>query len=672
MKIPKKNLGMVIFCTILLLGSKTANAQMPGAITIDPPNATAYDEITLYFDPELACFESASLIGMDSIAMHSGVTLFPNITWNNVIDFNGTGVNGQSTTLYPTGDGRFSKTYTPSEFYGLDGEIVTEICAVFNNGSNWFNDGRDFDQSNYCMDFFIPISYEPPQNNPIIQFEVNMHRAIANGTFYPETDELFVVMEDVATKWLSDPNGDGKYTGQIDFGLTLGETYDFIFCINYNYCEDNYREITVVNNTQTVTAWWNNEPLGTTFIVDMTEQINLGNFNPETDFVDLPGTMNNWNGTDPLMHIGDGMYETTLLINTNIAEYKFRINGDWATVEFPDGENRMTWIRFGTDTLYHYYNDYKTDTWPVTFEVDMNEEITTGRFNPETDFLDIAGNWNEWGTIHPNTLFDRTWTPEGIYTCNALIDINNPVLEFQFRINGDWANSEFPGNIIFRDWIVEDTIGGNINLYDCQYSLLETPLPPYVYDAWISGSEIIGGEVTGNYLYYDPNWDPEGNSLYQWYYSPDPDSTLILIENASDQQYLIEDIILGNYMVFEVIPVSGSGTPNSGDAFYAWSSGPIGTIQPCLPEGITFTTQEQIDNFHTDYPSCNVIEGNVKIMGDDITNLNGLLGLKRVEGYLKLDEPEALGGLSGFPCQPSAPVCGSRMDHAALQPVCAA
>ena len=31
--------------------------------------------------------------------------------------------------------------------------------------------------------------------------------------------------------------------------------------------------------------------------------------------------------------------------------------------------------------------------------------------------------------------------------------------------------------------------------------------------------------------------------------------------------------------------------------------------QGCLPEGITFTTQEQIDNFQTNYPGCTEIEG---------------------------------------------------------------
>ncbi len=34
---------------------------------------------------------------------------------------------------------------------------------------------------------------------------------------------------------------------------------------------------------------------------------------------------------------------------------------------------------------------------------------------------------------------------------------------------------------------------------------------------------------------------------------------------------------------------------------------------PCLPEGITFTTQAQIDNFQLNYPGCTEIEGDMKI-----------------------------------------------------------
>jgi hypothetical protein len=69
--------------------------------------------------------------------------------------------------------------------------------------------------------------------------------------------------------------------------------------------------------------------------------------------------------------------------------------------------------------------------------------------------------------------------------------------------------------------------------------------------------------------------------------------------------------------------------------------------QGCLPEGITFTTQEQIDNFQTNYPGCTEIEGDVTITGD-ITNLFGLNVLTSIGGYLHLWSSHILPSLVGL------------------------
>ncbi|MHC1777731.1 MAG: T9SS type A sorting domain-containing protein [Lentimicrobium sp.] len=64
--------------------------------------------------------------------------------------------------------------------------------------------------------------------------------------------------------------------------------------------------------------------------------------------------------------------------------------------------------------------------------------------------------------------------------------------------------------------------------------------------------------------------------------------------------------------------------------------------QACLPEGITFYTQVQIDSFQANYPGCTEIEGNVNIIDDDywsgidITNLNGLSVITSIGGSLDI------------------------------------
>lgn len=58
--------------------------------------------------------------------------------------------------------------------------------------------------------------------------------------------------------------------------------------------------------------------------------------------------------------------------------------------------------------------------------------------------------------------------------------------------------------------------------------------------------------------------------------------------------------------------------------------------QSCLPEGIAFTSQSQIDSFQIYYPNCTQIEGDVVINGNDIDNLTGLNVLTSVEGDLDI------------------------------------
>jgi len=70
--------------------------------------------------------------------------------------------------------------------------------------------------------------------------------------------------------------------------------------------------------------------------------------------------------------------------------------------------------------------------------------------------------------------------------------------------------------------------------------------------------------------------------------------------------------------------------------------------QSCLPEGIVFTTHTQIQNFSSDYPGCTEIEGDVEITGIGICNLFGLMGLKSIDGNLKIIKANFLDSLTGL------------------------
>jgi hypothetical protein len=70
--------------------------------------------------------------------------------------------------------------------------------------------------------------------------------------------------------------------------------------------------------------------------------------------------------------------------------------------------------------------------------------------------------------------------------------------------------------------------------------------------------------------------------------------------------------------------------------------------QGCLPEGITFTTQEQINNFQTNYPGCTEIDGDVEIGGANISNLNGLNLVTAIYGNVTFKNNDSLMNLTGL------------------------
>jgi hypothetical protein len=75
-------------------------------------------------------------------------------------------------------------------------------------------------------------------------------------------------------------------------------------------------------------------------------------------------------------------------------------------------------------------------------------------------------------------------------------------------------------------------------------------------------------------------------------------------------------------------------------------NGAIG--QGCLPYGVEFATQSQIDNFPVIFPNCARIEGPVKIQGNDITNLNALSQLNSLGSGLMIYANVSLTNLSGL------------------------
>lgn len=132
--------------------------MLPAAISMTPRYATWEDTITITLDTRLSCPADA-LFGADSVMMHSGVTIDGD-AWQNAVEYNGMGANGQMPKLMDNGDSTWTIEIVPKDFYGIEAGEVTAINCVFNNGT-WDAEGKDFDEDGVtCIDFVIPLATE--------------------------------------------------------------------------------------------------------------------------------------------------------------------------------------------------------------------------------------------------------------------------------------------------------------------------------------------------------------------------------------------------------------------------------------------------------------------------------------------------------------------------------
>ena len=95
------------------------------------------------------------------------------------------------------------------------------------------------------------------------------------------------------------------------------------------------------------------------FNVNMKQQIALGNFKPNTDFVDLAGTFNNWGSTRLSDLNNDSIYSVSMALNVgNYIEFKARINGLWNGMEeFTGGGPNRNYTVVLNGVVSFWYND---------------------------------------------------------------------------------------------------------------------------------------------------------------------------------------------------------------------------------------------------------------------------------------------------------------------------
>ena len=112
------------------------------------------------------------------------------------------------------------------------------------------------------------------------------------------------------------------------------------------------------------------QTVSVTFRVNMSYQIELDNFDPATEFVDVAGSFNGWGSTLTKLFDSDSnkIYEVTVagFVPSSTIEYKFRFNGQWdGREEFPGtGNNRTFTVQSDSNLISVWYNDEVSPTGP--------------------------------------------------------------------------------------------------------------------------------------------------------------------------------------------------------------------------------------------------------------------------------------------------------------------
>jgi hypothetical protein len=420
---------------------------------------------------------------------------------------------------------------------------------------------------------------DAPDTTFSILLRVKMAKAIGQGIFNPDSGTVYAVSEPGFGTIELTPGANHVYEGLLQGGLDSGQTYHFRFRINDTTYESVTRQITANPGVTEYTAWWNDDPINvTTFNVDMTYMVLVNAFDPATDSMDITGTMNNWGGS-PLMQRVDTsyVYSLSLILDPGVLyQYRYRVNRDTNKEEFLYATPRYFRTPDTLITLNQFFYDYNPATVPMTFLCNMRYQQEAGNFDTVTDYLDVAGNFNNGGA------WDLLYLHAGdsLYRTTLFFDttmIGGGPLTFKFRINGDPAREELSGKPP-RSYTLHIPSLADPNRYYCWFDDLD-PLvlsPPWVTDLFIQGTLTLGSTLTGIYAYHNLNGIPEGPSRYKWYQADSIGGVLTPIDSAWEVNHVIDSTLdHGKYMVFEVTPVAASGDSAVGKPVLIYSDAAV-------------------------------------------------------------------------------------------------
>lgn len=201
-----------------------------------------------------------------------------------------------------------------------------------------------------------------------------------------------------------------------------------------------------------------------TYQINMSVQTTLGNFNPGADRVLVAGNFStpDWiaPATTAFVLTNDpgnpGLYQNTFnndIATSGFENHKFIIDvgGTAATLNWETTPNRFFQVTAGDQTLpVVYFNDITNAntivTTQVTFSVNMGVQKALGNFDPNTDFVYVAGDpLNNWtpgaSTLSPSGGDTNIYTGTFNVTTTVGTVVNHKFIMNTFIAGQQWENN---------------------------------------------------------------------------------------------------------------------------------------------------------------------------------------------------------------------------------------
>lgn len=251
-----------------------------------------------------------------------------------------------------------------------------------------------------------------------------------------------------------DPNWSGS--------TTAGDASTFAISDEEAFHGSKSGKMTIVDNTATTGGWYVRELYGYPFAYTVKTSSKLMLMVKGTDAI-----------VQMRLSVKDTGYEQGPWVTVSVSE------DDWQVVSFDlMGDEAEGWVNGNgiiegetvviegihikcaedKDVVLYFdgFTERQTDLVPVdvTFEVSMAVQTLLGNFNIASDFVDVAGSFNDWGN-NAMVLDDSDGDSVYSYTITGLLP--GEKLEYKFRINGNDNTAEFSDGGSVRTYTVPDT-----------------------------------------------------------------------------------------------------------------------------------------------------------------------------------------------------------------------